>query len=262
MTRPLLLLAGIALALACGNDRKIPLGSLDGAVGPSPDRGDAALPDVPRSIDSSPAPPAPGPIDPGPVVPDASSGVPVPGPVFPDAGAAPAPIGGDGGCGVTSLCWSLRVAYARSLDQARSCNPMKGDPCSVKVVDSLGCSKCETFVNDDTTLAMLRQQFQLANCQRCFFIARPDPSGAPQPASGCPNIVCGQLNGPTCSPTAGPGAVGADASRGQCDSSPLATCPAGLMNGSACSGQFQYCFGGGFAACQCAATEPPTWQCF
>ena len=79
---------------------------------------------------------------------------------------------------MTSLCWSLRLAYARSLDQAQSCNPMKGDPCSVKVVDSLGCSKCETFVNDDTTLAMLRQQFQSANCQRCFFIARPDPAGA------------------------------------------------------------------------------------
>ena len=112
MTRPLLLLAGAACALACGNSTKIPLGSLDGGAGPSPDRGDAARPpaDAPRSNDSSPLPPMPGPSVqvrrarpaavpvPGPVFPDAGGGVPVPGPVFPDAGAS-APIGGTAAAG-------------------------------------------------------------------------------------------------------------------------------------------------------------------
>jgi hypothetical protein len=285
MTRSHLLLVGAACALACGNSTKIPLGSLDGGAGPSPDRGDAARPpaDVSRPPDSGSMSPAP-PLVPGPVFPDASPPgldgpdgpdanvvlpnppvppvpiAPGPGPVFPDAGAG-VPITGDGGCGATSLCWSLRTAYARAIELGRRCNPVKGDACSVKVVDSLGCSKCETWVNDDSALSGLRQRFQQAGCDRCFFIGREDFGGTPQPApAGCPDIVCPGTGAPICQVSAGIGPT--DPTAGHCDFSTFPTCPAGLMNGGICSGQNQYCFGGAFTACQCAATEPPTWRCF
>jgi hypothetical protein len=279
MNRSLPLLAAAALALACGDSTKIPLGSLDGAASPPVD--------APRSADTGGPPPVfPGPIGPGPVVPDASTMLldatavippvpapgpvpgpspgpvppPIPGPVFPDAGATPPPIEGDNGCGVTSLCWSLRSAYARVIEGARSCDPSVANACSVKVVDSLGCSKCETWVNDAGTLNMLRDRFQQAGCDRCFFTARTDTGGTPRPATRCPDIACPQVGAPKCTLPSGIGP--AVVTRGYCDSATLPVCPAGLMNGSACSSASQYCFGGGFGACQCKPTEPPTWYCF
>jgi hypothetical protein len=173
---------------------------------------------------------------------------------IPSAGVPP--IGGDDGCGAASRCWALRMAYDGALQKARSCNPTAGDPCSARVVDSLGCSTCEIYVNDVAPLAPLRQQFVQAGCDRCLFTAFPF-GGSPQPATRCPVIPCAVLSAPTCSPNAS--ISGGDPTQGSCGGATLNTCPAGVTSGSACSSRNQYCLGGAANACLCG--DDGTWEC-
>jgi hypothetical protein len=171
---------------------------------------------------------------------------------------APSPPPQDG-CGATSRCWALRTQYAEVLERARTCSVTATDACRFKVLDSLGCSRCLVHVNDDSALGPLRAEFQRSGCDQCNYTARAAFRGEPDQGGTCPPIVCVDPGAPRCTL---PGSIDMIPKDGYCDGDALPTCPANLVNGSACSSQYQVCFGGPHNACNCPPPDPPHWSCF
>lgn len=103
-------------------------------------------------------------------------------------------VTGTGGAGLPqATCDTLAASYKEEMPHAKTCSgglvvakvaivPIIPRQCALAVPSALGCNPCRTFVNNDTTLASIKAQWDSGNCDRfvknCLLIACLNPSSA------------------------------------------------------------------------------------
>lgn len=102
-------------------------------------------------------------------------------------------IPGSGGTGGASACAKIQADYKVALTAARACSPDATNQCQKSVESALGCTGCPTFVNDDSNLGQLSDEWSKANCdqsQVCPAIACLAPKSALCRASDAGGALC------------------------------------------------------------------------
>ncbi len=74
--------------------------------------------------------------------------------------------GGNGGSTGGPSCTQIQAAYAAALATARACSVDGTNQCQKMVASALGCGGCPTFVNDDSGLSQLSNEWNQAGCNQ------------------------------------------------------------------------------------------------
>jgi hypothetical protein len=140
-------------------------------------------------------------------------------------------------------CQALRAEYAEAVLRAQRCSAGGQSPCALKAPGSLGCGGCQVWVSDLTEVAPIANRFNDLGCYGCWFDGAAGDNR-------CHTVGCADLEIPIC------------AAQGTCiNMAKDRTCPPGLMTGTPCTRQPDYCLGGGHTSCYCSANTP-NWTCF
>src|SRR5579871_4276508 len=110
---------------------------------------------------------------------------------------------GSGGQGGAAGCDSLATQYTSALQTAKKCTTGAANQCQDLVDSVIGCNNCKTYVNDDTTLNAITDQWTAAGCAVGHFCsavacvaptttcAAVSPTGPAGGAGMCQNSLIG-----------------------------------------------------------------------
>ncbi|HLK91153.1 MAG TPA: hypothetical protein VKZ18_14740 [Polyangia bacterium] len=118
-------------------------------------------------------------------------------------GSATGGNNGSGGQGGAAGCDSLATQYTSALQTAKKCTTGAANQCQDLVDSVIGCNNCKTYVNDDTTLNAITDQWTAAGCAVGHFCsavacvaptttcAAVSPTGPAGGAGMCQNSLIG-----------------------------------------------------------------------
>jgi hypothetical protein len=125
-------------------------------------------------------------------------------------------VGATGATGPISDCAALSSAYKAALAQAQVCGNGGGAQCAVMAIADLPAAGCinncnVVWVDDDSTLTAIRQQWSAANCQGMGSDIGTGPGTCPVlpcPAPPAGQCVVGDAGQARCQTTTGPSGTG------------------------------------------------------